>query len=253
MAGRRKTDAPTLRWEWTPKRIRAVLGGAMAIDSTSVALVWEHDFYPQWFVPPADLAVHLAPSDATPAKPPPSHPVLGPPQYLDVTGQDRRTIPAGAWTHPDCKVPELADHVRFAWDTMPAWLEEDEPVFVHPRSPYVRIDALRASRQVRVEIDGTVVASSPRPTVLYETGLPPRFYLPISDVRLDLLERSDTSTACPYKGTANYYSVRIGSTLHRDVAFSYRLTTTESGPIAGQLCFWGDAVTVTVDGVQVEA
>ena len=65
---------------------------------------------------------------------------------------------------------------------MDAWFEEDEEVFVHPRDPHHRVDVLRSSRHVRVRIDGRLVADSARPCVLFETGMPARYYLPRADV-----------------------------------------------------------------------
>ena len=94
---------------------------------------------------------------------------------------------------------ELRDYVRFDWNAMSEWLEEDEPVYTHPRTPYSRVDILASSRRVRVEIDGVTVAESDQPRLLFETGLPPRHYIPLTDVpsqgarpetRVDLSVRS---------------------------------------------------------------
>ena len=93
---------------------------------------------------------------------------------------------------------------------MDAWYEEDEQVFVHPRGPYKRVDVLKSSRHVQVLVDGEKVADTRRPRLLFETGLPTRFYFPREDVRTEILIPSSTTTRCPYKGTASYYSVRIG-------------------------------------------
>ena len=98
---------------------------------------------------------------------------------------------------------------------MDGWFEEDEEVYTHPRDPYTRVDILASSRHVRVEVDGVVLAESTSPRVLFETGLPPRYYLPKTDVRMDLLVPTDTVTHCPYKGQAQYWSVRVGDRLSR--------------------------------------
>src|SRR5436190_1835645 len=82
------------------------------------------------------------------------------------------------------------DLVRLDWQAMDEWFEEDEPVYVHPRDPYTRVDILASSRRVRVELDGVVVAESGQPRILFETGLPPRYYLPLTDLRTDLLRPS---------------------------------------------------------------
>lgn len=75
--------------------------------------------------------------------------------------------------------------VRVPWDAAERWLEEDEEVIVHPHDPYHRIEVLRSSRHVRVHVGGEPVAESTRPRILFETGLPPRYYLPREDVRAD--------------------------------------------------------------------
>src|SRR5215217_1105810 len=78
----------------------------------------------------------------------------------------------------DSPISELRDIIRLDWDAMDAWFEEDEGVYTHPRDPYTRVDILTSSRRVRVEVDGVVLAESTGARVLFETGLPPRWYLP---------------------------------------------------------------------------
>src|SRR5581483_8371281 len=98
-----------------------------------------------------------------------------------------RTAPGAAIRYPDSPIPQLRDLVRLEWDAMDAWFEEDEEVFTHPRDPYTRVDILASSRHVRVEVDGVTVAESASPRLLFETGLPVRYYLPKTHVRMDLL------------------------------------------------------------------
>jgi uncharacterized protein (DUF427 family) len=133
---------------------------------------------------------------------------------------------------------------------MSEWLEEDEPVYVHPRSPYSRVDILASSRHVQVEIDGVTIADSRSPRILFETGLPPRYYLPLADIRTDLLRPSATQTSCPYKGTASYWSVDTGSGLHEDIVWIYRMPLPESQKIAGLAAFYDEKADVLVDGVR---
>jgi uncharacterized protein (DUF427 family) len=129
-----------------------------------------------------------------------------------------------------------------------AWLEEDEEVFTHVRSPYARIDILPTSRHVRVTLGDTVLAESTAAHALFETGLSPRWYVPRVDVRMDLLIRSDTVTHCPYKGRAEHLTARIGAGEVKDVAWSYPAPLPESTRIAGLVAFYVDRVEVTVDG-----
>lgn len=101
-------------------------------------------------------------------------------------------------------MPELSGLVLFYWDRVDHWYEEDEEVFKHARDPYHRVDALQSSRHVQVVVNGEIVADTKRPVLLFETGLPTRYYIPATDVRTDLLTATDTASVCPYKGTATY-------------------------------------------------
>ena len=131
---------------------------------------------------------------------------------------------------------------------MDEWLEEDEPIYVHPRDPYKRVDILGSSRHVVVQVDGVTVADSHQPRILFETSLPPRYYLPLPDVRMDLLRPSDTQTHCPYKGTASYWTLDTGEGVHEDVVWIYRAPLPESQKITGLACFYNEKVDIIVDG-----
>ena len=147
---------------------------------------------------------------------------------------------------------ELRGLVRFDWEAMDAWFEEDEEVYVHPRDPYSRVDILPSSRHVEVVVNDVKVADSHQPRLLFETGLPTRYYLPQVDVRLDLLRPSETTSRCPYKGTANYWSVEAGDQVVEDLAWVYRTPVQESVRIAGLACFYNEKVDLYVDGVLEE-
>jgi uncharacterized protein (DUF427 family) len=153
---------------------------------------------------------------------------------------------------PEFRELAAAEHdglLAFPWSSMDQWFEEDEEVYVHARDPHTRVDVLPSSRSVRVEIDSVVVAASEHPTLLFETGLPTRFYFAKPDVRFDLLEPTDRQTACPYKGVARYWSVRIDDALHPDIAWSYDHPLPESIRIAGLVAFYNERVDLVVDGV----
>src|SRR5918992_1192614 len=144
----------------------------------------------------------------------------------------------------------LLEAVRLDWDAMDAWFEEDEEVFTHPRDPYTRVDIIAGSRHVRVEIDGITIADSTSPRLLFESGLPVRYYLPKPHVRMDLLTPTDGVSHCPYKGQAAYWSVRAGDSVHEDLAWSYATPLPESQKIAGLVCFYNEQVDLHVDGVR---
>lgn len=220
-----------LRVEPCARRVRAYLGGHLVLDTVRASYVWEVPYYPAYYVPVDDVVAELVPAGDT------SDVLLG-----------GRTATGAAVVHTD---GPLAGLVRLQWDAMDSWLEEDEPAHVHPRSPYVRVDVLASSRHVVVELDGVVVADSHAPRLLFETGLPVRYYLPTPDVRLDLLEPSTTTSGCPYKGWAEYCSVVLpGGSRFDDVVWGYRTPLPESRLVAGLLCFYNEKVDLVVDGVR---
>jgi uncharacterized protein (DUF427 family) len=164
-----------------------------------------------------------------------------------------RRAPGAAWTYPDPAGPlaALAGHVTFSWQQLD-WYEEDERVHVHARDPHKRVDTLRSSRRVQVFAGGQQVADSVRPLLLFETGLPTRYYLPFEDVRTGLLVASDTVSACPYKGLARYWSLQAGDVFVRDAAWSYPDPVPENPKIRDLLCFFNERVDLVVDGVRQE-
>jgi len=228
-----------VRVEASAKRVRAYLAGMVVADTRQPCLVWENPHYPAYYLPRADVRTELLVPSARTAH----SPSRGDAHYFDVQVGDRRVVDA-AWWYPESPLEALRDLLRFEWGAMDAWFEEDEEVFVHPRDPYTRVDILPSSRHVQVEVDGVTLAETRRPTLLFETGLPVRYYLPKVDVRLDLLDPGDTTSACPYKGLARYWSAPGVP----DVAWSYPTPLPESQKIAGLVCFYNERVDLVVDG-----
>jgi uncharacterized protein (DUF427 family) len=226
--------------EPVPRRVRAFLGGHPVLDTTRALYVWESPKYPQYHIPVADIDPAALVDEGQDEERP-----LGLARRHGLRAGDV-TRPAAAWVHGE---GELAGTVRLEWGALDAWFEEDEQVFVHPRNPYARVDALRSSRHVRIERDGVVLAESAATVMVFETGLPTRYYFDRSAVHMEHLVPTDSVTACPYKGTTSgYWSVRIGDALHRDLAWSYDFPTRQLLPIAGLIAFYNERVDVTVDG-----
>jgi uncharacterized protein (DUF427 family) len=85
--------------------------------------------------------------------------------------------------------------------------------------------------------------------MVFETGLPTRYYLNRTEVDFEHLEPSDTTSACPYKGrTTGYWSVRSGEQLLPDLAWTYDFPTRQLAPIAGLIAFYNEKVDVILDG-----
>jgi uncharacterized protein (DUF427 family) len=242
------TATPTtrghVRTEPSAKRVRVFLGGEVVADTSHPVLVWEVPYYPTYYFPVADVRAELLTPDGGSAHSPSRGDAT---TYTAAAGG--KEAPGAALRYEDSPIHELRELIRFDWNAMDAWFEEDEEVFTHPRDPYTRIDILPSSRHVRVEIDGVTVAESASPKLLFETGLPTRYYLPKTHVRLDLLTHTDSETHCPYKGTAEYWSVKTGETVHEDIAWSYATPLPESLGIAGLIAFYDEKVDIYVDGI----
>lgn len=242
-----KMITPAWHVEPVPRRVRAMLGGEVVLDTTDARYVWEWPNYPQYYIPLADV-----------------HPSVLVDEQHDQKlrlGTARRhglrvgdiSRPGSARVYTDDAASGLARTVRFDWDALDAWFEEDEEIFVHPRSPYTRVDALRSTRTVRVERDGVVLAESSSPVMVFETGLPTRYYLNRTEVNVEHLLPTATVTACPYKGkTSGYWSVRVGETVYPDLAWAYDFPTRQLLPIAGLIAFYNEKVDISVDGTRLE-
>lgn len=241
------TQRGRVRVERSAKRVRVYLGGECVADSGAPWLVWEVPYYPAYYFPLGDVrAEKLAPTGVTTRSP-----SRGTATHYTVKAGGAEAVDA-AWCYEDSPIEELRDLIRFEWNAMDAWFEEDEEVFTHPRDPYTRVDVLPSSRTVRVEVEGTMVAESSHAVVLHETGLPFRWYIPQPDVRMELLEPTESVTHCPYKGQARYWDVVVGGNRHKDLAWSYRYPLPESRLIAGRVCFYNEKVDLFVDGVRLE-
>lgn len=235
-----------VRTEPGAKRVRVYAGGVAIADTVRPLYVWENPHYPAYYIPVADVRDDVLVPTSTVTH----SPSRGDAQHFTVkVGDDERAD--AAWRYTDSPIDVLRDHVRFDWDAMDAWFEEDEEVFTHARSPYTRVDILASSRHVRVTLDGVVLADTTNARVLHETGLPPRWYVPKVDARLDLLEHTESITHCPYKGQAEYWSVQVDGRVVDDAVWSYRAPLRESALIAGFLSFYPDKVEITVDGERI--
>lgn len=187
-----------------PRRLRALRAATPVLDTTSAFYVWEHPYYPQYAVPRLDASPDL--------------------------------LAHARDTPPD---PRLGDHAVVHFDAADVWFEEDERVFGHPRSPYVRVDAIRSTRRVRVVarpagLPPRELAVSDAPVAVFETGLPVRWYLDPTCVDWAQLATTDTRTLCPYKGVADEHWA-VGDL--GDVAWSYRYPRPGLEAIAGLVAF----------------
>jgi uncharacterized protein (DUF427 family) len=235
------------RMEPSPKWIRVMFAGKYVADSRNVQLLFsQKPPFPLYYFPLGDVkADYLKTSSHI------EETSLGKARYWSVQVGDKVAENA-AWNYPVAasEGPDLSGYICFDWDKMDAWFEEAEEVYVHPHDPHHRIDTLNGCSHIEVLVEGQRVADSRAPVVLFETGLPARYYFPKVDLRMDLLIPSDSTSRCAYKGTANYYSMKVGGKTIKDIAWYYRFTTIETSKIAGRIAFYNEHVDLYLDGVQ---
>jgi uncharacterized protein (DUF427 family) len=230
-------------------RVRAYRSGVLVADADPPLLVWEHRFYPQYFFAPGEVEVELRA-----AGPGPRSKSLGPSETYDVVVGDE-VLAGAAQRYPEASDEGLRTMTTLAWSAFDTWLAEDEVIHTHARDPYVRVDAMPSSRHVCVVAGGVVVAASRRPVVLVQSGQPPRYYLPRADVRMDLLTSTDTVSYCAYKGTAAYWTLRVGDLVLPDVVWGYDAPLREGLAVAGLVCFWPESnadLEVYADGERID-
>ena len=198
-----------------PRRMRALVGGETVINSRRGSLLYEQRRLPLLYFPEDDVRKEL--------------------------------VDDAALTRRD-ELPELQGLVSLDWNAADEWFDEDESAIGHVRDPYHRIEVLQTSRHVVVSLEGETLAETNRPIGLFEAGLPTRWYIPREDVRMDLLEESETMTTCAYKGHASHYSAQAGD----DVAWTYREPLHEVDRVRNLIAFYNERVDLDVDGERQE-
>lgn len=252
-----------LRVHRVEKRITASVGGDVVVRSQAARLVWEpRRVVASYAVPRTDVIGGLepfigdigvekpvrlgdGPSVLDPSTPFSIHTCPG--QALTINSKAGEL--AGAAFAPED--PDLAEYVVLDWAAFDQWYEEAQPVMGHPHDPFDRIDCLPSSRHVVVSLHGQVLADTTRSTVLFETPLPLRYYLPPDDVRLDLLEPSPQRSVCAYKGVASYLSANVDGRVEPDVAWSYPEPLHDAVPVRDLISFFTERVDLRVDGVDI--
>ena len=193
-----------------PRRIRALIGDRVVIDTHRAQLVHRPGLPTSYAFPVDDVPTELA-------EPEP-----------DVPGHV-----AVAWATVD------------AWYEENLHLEFQR----YPKNPYHRVDCLPSSRRLRVGCGAVVLVDTTDTLAVYETALEPRLYVSKLAVRMELLSVSSTTTSwCSYKGHATWWDTQVEGTRVSDVAWSYEDPLPESVALGGMLSF-DEAVATVVAGL----
>ena len=189
------------------RRVRARLGERTVIDCQRVLLVHRMGQPPRYAFPASDVPAHV----------------------------------------PSTREAAASGYVSVKWDAVTGWYEEDEQVFGHAKNPYHRVDCVRSQRQLRVQLRGVVLVDTRDVVSLFETASAPRLYVDKRHVQMQHLIASPTTSHCPYKGSASYWSAQIDGEIFQDIGWSYEDPTPESRPIAGLLSFYPERAEVVQD------
>lgn len=237
--------AGVLRFEPTSKRVRVISNGKTIVDSLCAGLLLERGHMPVYYFPAGDVRMDLLERTAHRTR----CPYKGEASYWTLRAGNRIAENV-AWSYesPLEEASDICGLIAFYWDKVDHWFEEDEEIFGHPRDPYHRIDIRPSSRQVRAMFNGELVADTRRALFLFETGLPPRYYIPLADVRAEFLVPSRKNSTCPYKGQASYWSLKVGNRVAQDALWGYPNPLPECPRIKAHYCFYPEKV----DRLEVE-
>ncbi|KQX48934.1 MULTISPECIES: DUF427 domain-containing protein [unclassified Paenibacillus] len=240
------TSKKNIKVETNPRWVRVRVGGETIADSKGVLTLHERGHLPVYYFPESDVRQDLLiPSSHS------THcPLKGDASYWSIQVGDR-VIENAVWSYltPIPESEAIRGYYAFYWNKVDQWLEEEEEIFVHPRDPYKRVDAIASSRHIQIVLNGVTVADSKRPVIVFETGVPVRYYLPKEDIREEVLTASALLTSCPYKGTASYLNATIEGQLYENIVWSYQNPIPEIPKIAGLYSFYNERVdAVYVDG-----
>jgi len=235
----------SIKIDKNPRWIRVKFNGEIIANSKNVLTLHERGQLPVYYFPEKDIhKKFLVPTEKS------SHcPLKGNARYWSIKVGDQLTENAvWCYENPILESKGIKGYFAFYWDNVDNWFEEEEEIYVHPRDPYKRVDAIESSRHIKVVLNGKTIAESNKPVIVFETGTPVRYYLPVQDVLKEFLEPSNTSTRCPYKGIATYWNVKIDGNEFEDIVWSYENPIPEIQKIAEFLSFYNERVDIYVDG-----
>ncbi len=112
----------------------------------------------------------------------------------------------------------------------------------HRKWPDHKVQEEPLAQRVRVEVLGTPIADSEDVIRVVEDKHPDRYYFPRADVNMAALERSESTTECPFKGTAHYFNLKVGDRTFPDAVWTYEDPYDEHRGLAERLAFYDDRI-----------
>jgi uncharacterized protein (DUF427 family) len=125
-----------------------------------------------------------------------------------------------------------------------------ESAWDYPRPP--RLEP--TPKHLTITFNGETIADTKKAWRVLETSHPPVYYLPPEDIRMEFLRLTQRRSFCEFKGSANYWTVKVGSQEEKDCAWSYENPSPAFQPIKGYIAFYASKMdTCTVEGEEVDA
>ena len=113
---------------------------------------------------------------------------------------------------------------------------------LYAKYPDYRVDLSPSSERIRVSLGDETIADSSRTVTVLETKHDPVVYFPQEDVRFELLEATDHTTFCPFKGAASYWTARAKDRVEDNVAWGYEDPFDEVASLKDYVSFYPDRV-----------
>lgn len=247
-----KPSADGIFLEPSPRWIRGYAAdGTKVVDSKKVYIGWEGgSLIPFWAFPKEDISQELVLNSNKDGGKSGSRE-----KWYDIRTENGETIENAAWQFKE-DAPGYNDApkglVIIDFKKLSTWLEDDEKVVGHARSPYSGIHTRLSSREVEVVIDGVTVAKTNSAIFLYENGHPTRYYINATDVvGLQYFRPSTYHSACAYKGVASYFSATVNGKEYENIVWTYLDPASEVSRIQGRWSFWNETVDIYVDGEKI--
>lgn len=215
------------------KRIRLKYNETFVVDSVRSRLLFEDGHIPMYYFPKDDIETkYLSKTDLIT-----NCPYKGNATYWTLEINGRQVVNA-AWSYekPLDSQQQLKGLIAFYWKSIDNWYEEEEEIFSHPKDPYVRLDAIKSKRKIRVFFDGVLVTESTNCTILFQTGLPPQYYFSKNDI-IPELKLLYIKSRCAYKGIANHFTLNINNNFLENIASSFTNPPPEMSGIKDLICF----------------
>ncbi|MGG3571928.1 DUF427 domain-containing protein [Bacillus gobiensis] len=238
-----------IKVEPTARRVSVVLNSVTIADSKKVKLVHETGHLPVYYFPKEDVRSDLF--EKSNFRTTCSHKGEATHWHVKVGDQVAENA-AWSYTSNEAESLDIKGYYSFYWEKVDHWYEESEEIFVHPRDPYKRVDAIKSSRHIQIVLNDITLADSNRPVIVFETGVPVRYYIPEEDVRTDVLKQTNLVTRCPYKGEASYWNAELNDKIYENIVWSYLDPIQEISKIKGLFSFYNEKVDVYIDGEKEE-